>query len=179
VSDEPCVRFRAPSGDALALAPLRRLDAETGDDWDANWLATRVTAKAGAFEGAFEAVLRADELALFLDQLVALRAAVKGEAVLACSEPWVELRLVKREVPGALEARCVVRDDPAGFEGGELRFALDLGPADLDAAVVGLGEVTRAFPVIGDPGAGPGEGLGLSGDGGEAGGDEAPPGKKN
>ena len=133
--------------DHLVLRPLRRAHPESTEFWEANWLKVDVAVRAGAFHGAFEADLRADELERFAEQLAALEGDGQGAAALQSMEGWVSLRLTAGP-RGRVQAACEVRDDPAG--GTTLRFDLTSDLAQLVALRVALAELLRAFPVLGE-----------------------------
>ncbi len=133
--------------DHLALRPLRRAHPEATEFWEANWLKVDVAVRAGAFHGAFEADLRADELQGFAEQLAALEGGAQGAAALQSMEGWVSLRLTTGP-RGRVQAACEVRDDPAG--GTALRFDLGSDLAQLASLRGALAELLRAFPVLGE-----------------------------
>lgn len=137
----------SPDGDHLALTPLRRSHPEATDFWDGNWLKVDVTARGGAFRGAFEADLRADELQAFADGLAALQPDGQSRAALESMEGWVALRL-SLDGRGRLQGTCEVRDDPA--LGATLRFPLTVEPGELPAVFSTLRAILEAFPVVGD-----------------------------
>jgi len=133
--------------DHLSVEILGRVHPDATDFWDANWLKARVSVRAGAFHGAFEADLRSDELEPFAAQLEAL-GADQGVARLESSEGWVALKLANDQ-RGRLQATCEVRDDPTG--GGSLRFGVVADPAQRLDLLDALRSILEAFPVIGDP----------------------------
>ena len=59
----------APDGDHLSVRVTGRVHPDATDFWDANWLRAELSARGGAFRGAFAADLRADELQAFAGQL--------------------------------------------------------------------------------------------------------------
>jgi hypothetical protein len=135
-------------GDHLSVAVSGRVNPAASGFWEANWLKARVSVRAGAFRGAFDADLRCDELEAFAAQLRALVGAAQGTARLESAEGWVTLRL-SLDARGWLQGSCEVRDDPTG--GGALRFGLSAAPAQRRELLAALGALLEAFPVIGDP----------------------------
>jgi hypothetical protein len=132
----------------LSLRPLRRSYPNAEDFWEGNWLKVAVAVRAGAFQGAFEADLRSDELQEFLAQLQALPGAAEGRAALQSAEGWVTVRLALDQ-RGRLDGTCEVQDDPA--MGSSLRFTLGLEPALLAPMLAALAGILEAFPVVGTP----------------------------
>jgi hypothetical protein len=135
-------------GNHLSVTPVRRAHPDSTEFWDGNWLIAHVEVRAGAFQGAFEADLRADEFQDFAEKLQALQGASEGAAVFESVEGWVILRLVLDQ-RGVLEGSCEVRDDPA--LGASLRFGLTVSQVRRLDVLDELGEILRTFPVVGDP----------------------------
>lgn len=146
------VHLGAPGANRLSLRPLARSNPDTDDFWDGNWLKVEVAARAGAFEGRYEADLRTDELALFAEGLAALEGAATGAAALESAEGWVSVKLALAP-DGGLEGACELRDDPA--MGSTLRFRLAVEAGRRPALREALGAILAAFPVVGDPEAEP------------------------
>jgi hypothetical protein len=137
-----------PDGDHLSVEVVGRVHPGATDFWDGNWLTARISARAGAFHGAFVADLRADELERFAAQLRALEGAAEGKASLESAEGWVTLALAL-DARGRLVGSCELRDDPTGGAG--LRFGLVADPSQRLHLLAALGALLEAFPVIGDP----------------------------
>jgi len=138
----------ARDSDHLSVEILGRVHPDATGFWDANWLKARVSVRAGAFHGAFEADLRSDELEPFAAQLKALGGADQGVARLESCEGWVTLKLAPDQ-RGQLQATCEVRDDPTG--GGSLRFGVAADPAQRLDLLDALRSILEAYPVVGDP----------------------------
>lgn len=153
-------------GDHLSVRVTGRAHPAATGFWEANWLEARVSVRAGAFQGAFDAELRCDELEAFAEQLRALEG--PGTARLESAEGWVALRL-SLDARGRLHGSCEVRDDPTG--GATLRFGLTAEPAQRGALLAALGAILEALPVVGDPEEEGGTLLAALGDGDDAPGD--------
>jgi hypothetical protein len=82
-----------PAGDYISISVLGRLHPGADDFWDGNWVATRIEAGVGKFQGKVGASLRADELRSFREALRVLNATLDGEAVLKSMEEWLALRI--------------------------------------------------------------------------------------
>lgn len=142
------LRVGADTANHVCLRPLRRSYPATQEFWDGNWLKVDLEVRAGAFRGRFEADLRCEEFERFAEQLAALQASGRGEALLETMEGWVSLRLVADQ-RGHLEGTCEVRDDPA--LGSCLRFGLTADLTHLPPMLAALGLILVAFPVVGQP----------------------------
>jgi hypothetical protein len=138
----------ARDGDHLSVEVTGRVHPTAADFWDGNWLAARISARAGAFRGAFVADLRSDELQRFAAQLRSLEGAAEGKAALESAEGWVRLSLAL-DARGRLAGSCELRDDPTG--GASLRFGLVAEAAQRLQLLAALDALLEAFPVIGDP----------------------------
>ena len=83
-----------PHGDRVTIRVIRREYSQLDeDDWDADWVATPIAVRAGAFRADVDAAIRADRLRAFRVGLQDLYASLRGEARLE-SEDWVDLRVV-------------------------------------------------------------------------------------
>jgi hypothetical protein len=136
------------NGDHLSVEVVGRVHPAATDFWDGNWLTARISARAGAFRGAFGADLRTDELQRFAEQLRALEGATTGKVALESAEGWVTLALAL-DARGRLAGSCELRDDPTG--GATLRFGLVADPAQRLDLLAALAALLEAYPVIGDP----------------------------
>jgi hypothetical protein len=135
----------------VELSVLRRTHPTLKDFWDGNWLTCRVSIKAGAWSGSFEANLRAEEFESLRNQLEKLYGKVKGEAVFDARfeplEPWINLKLRGDGVGHIIvEGEAV---DHLGW-GNSLRFRLaELDQTFLPDVISQVKEVEAAFPVVG------------------------------
>lgn len=134
--------------DYLRVVVRRWLYPEADDYWDGNWVAAEVAARAGAFQGVFEASLRTTDFESFRRKLGALYETLSGEAVFETMERWVDVRIVG-DGRGHFEACCGLRDD-ASF-GSRLSFSLAFDQTQVPAMLENLDEIVRRFPVRARP----------------------------
>jgi hypothetical protein len=138
-----------PAGDHISIRVLGRLHPGADDFWDGNWLATRIEAVVGKFQGKVGASRRVDELRSFREALRVLNATLDGEAVLKSMEEWPTLR-INATSRGRLEVTGTVVDRLG--DGTQLIFKIDdLDQSCLPRIIDSLDEVGTFFPVIGSP----------------------------
>ena len=132
----------------VIVTPRRRAFTDATNYWDANLLYADVEIAAGAFDGAFQAEFRSDELAHFHEQLRDLYERLDGTALFDSCEGWLRIE-IRGDGKGHFRATCDAHDD-AGT-GNRLRFWLDFDQTELPAMIRGLDGVCAAFPVVGSP----------------------------
>jgi hypothetical protein len=118
---------------------------EATDYSDANWLNATVDVAAGAFRGAYDAALRAEEFARFRNQLRPLYDTLAGRATFDTMECCLGIQ-VEGDGKGHFHAKCFAVDVPA--TGNRLTFTLDFDQTELPAIVRELDAVCAAFPVV-------------------------------
>jgi len=138
----------ADRSEQLSIHVTRREFPEASDYWDGNRVYATIHIRASAFRGAYEALLRTNELASFRDQLATLHAASKGPLP---SRRWsTGSALAFRATAEAIFlAQYEARDQPG--VGNSLRFELAFDQIELPPVFAALDEVVRAFPVKGSP----------------------------
>ncbi len=142
------VAIRCEGGDFLTLTLLGRSHPGAADYWDGNWVRAAVEVKAGGFRGSVGGEFRAEELALFHDQLARLHQSLRGTAEFATMEQWLSIR-VTADGRGHMEFRCALRDQPG--IGNTLDCTLATDQTFTRSTVRDLGTAVQAFPVIGKP----------------------------
>ncbi|MES1184622.1 MAG: hypothetical protein ABUL60_12485 [Myxococcales bacterium] len=140
--------FGADRGEQLSIHVTRRESPEASDYWDGNWVCATIRIRAGAFRGEYEALLRANELASFRDQLGMLHDAINGSATFETMEHWLRVD-IQGDGRGHFLAKCEARDQPG--IGNTLRFELTFDQTELPPVLTALDEVVRAFPVKANP----------------------------
>ena len=138
----------ADRSEQLSIHVTRREFPEASDYWDGNRVYATIHIRASAFRGAYEALLRTNELASFRDQLATLHAALKGSATFETMEHWLRVG-IQGDGRGHFLAQYEARDQPG--VGNSLRFELAFDQIELPPVFAALDEVVRAFPVKGSP----------------------------
>jgi hypothetical protein len=119
---------------------------EATDYSDGNWLSASVDVAAGSFRGAYDASLRAEELARFRDQLRPLYRALAGRATFETTECCLGIQ-VEGDGKGHFHAKCFAVDVPG--TGNRLTFTLDFDQTELPYVLRELDTICDAFPVVG------------------------------
>ncbi|MDB4940857.1 MAG: hypothetical protein JWP97_391 [Labilithrix sp.] len=136
------------SNPRVSVRPSRREFHDATDCWDGNWVYATITIAAGAFGAEFEALLRAEELVRFRDELRPLHEKLVGRARFDTMEEWLSITIVG-DGKGHFDADCVALDRPG--TGNRLTFKIAFDQSDLPEILGGLDAITSAFPVIGAP----------------------------
>src|SRR5438067_1705785 len=140
------IAIRGDGGGFLKIALLGRSHPNANDYWDGNWVRAAVDVHVGGFQGSVGSDLRAEELALFLDQLSQLQKSLRGTAEFETMEQWLSIR-VTGDGRGHMDFRFVIRDQPG--IGNTLKCMLATDQTFTQATVVELAAAVRAFPVVG------------------------------
>lgn len=142
----PSIVIGSESSAYLSVEVTRRANPEADELNDYGWLHATVRARAGAFQGEYQALLRAEEFASFHEQLAPLHTVLKGTARFESLERWLEVD-VEGDGLGHFVARCLARDE-AGI-GNTLSFELTFDQTELRPLLHSLAAVREAFPVKG------------------------------
>lgn len=140
------IRFGHSENEFLLIRILQRQFPQNRDYWDGNWLVATVEVSVGAFRGEVNGYLRADEFALFSQELVELYTKLTGTARFSTMEGWLTL-LLTGDGLGHIVAECVLRDEPG--MGNKLEFALGFDQTYIPNILNGLTQVSQTFPIVG------------------------------
>ncbi len=144
----PVIVIGSEATEHVAIAVTRREFPDAADTWDGNWVFATVGLRAGAFHGEYEALLRTDEFAQLRTGLARLHAELKGTAVFASMEHWLQMT-IEGDGRGHFVARCEASDQPG--TGNTLHFELHFDQTELPPLLAALDGVLAAFPVRGNP----------------------------
>ena len=140
------VEVRGNEGDLIAITVLNREWQDCDDEWDGNWLNSKVELRLGGFRGKFSASLRSEELKSFLVALEVLSAELQGVAEFKTMEQQLSLKL---EIDScgrlAVSGRA---EDRAGI-GNRLTFEFESDQSYLPGVIESLRAVIDRFPVRG------------------------------
>ncbi|NUR56389.1 MAG: hypothetical protein HOQ29_18255 [Acidobacteria bacterium] len=139
----------ADAGHVL-IRPVGRRHPGLFDHQDANWIECDVGVAAGAFRGALQVDVRADDLSAFLDDVAALEDGTNGAANFTPAEGSLALA-VARDAAGRLRVTGDAVDTADADN--RLRFAFDIDEPSLRETRASLERVLAAYPVVGTTGA--------------------------
>ena len=134
----------------VVMRPVGRRHPGLFDHQDANWIECDVDVAAGAFRGALQVDVRADDLSAFLDEVAALDGGADGAASFTPAEGSLMLA-VTRDAAGRLRVTGDAVDSADADN--RLRFAFDIDEASLADTRASLERVLAAYPVGGTNGA--------------------------
>ena len=141
------VRIGGEEHDFVAIEVLGREDHDTDDFWDSNWLTSRVEVSAGPFKGLVQLNLRADEFAVFLQDVQELNSTLEGDVELRTLEGGLTLRLWIHE-RGDMWVDGDIFD--GWDDGNRLRFHFNLDQSYLPPVISQLQSLLAIYPVIGE-----------------------------
>lgn len=142
----PSIVIGAAAGDHVAITVRQREHRDATDLWDRGWLRATVQVGAGAFEGAYDALVRVEELARLRTSLAQLHTELTGKARFEAMEDWLRMDL-EGDGRGHFVAMCEARAQPG--TGSTLRFELHLDQSELPPVLASLDAVLAAFPLEG------------------------------
>ncbi len=122
----------------------------TGRDyWDADWIQSGVTVRAGAWQGRYRAFLSRAGFVSFRKQVQELYSSLSGEAIFTTVEDWIEVRL-RGNGRGEITVEGTAWDRPG--IGNRLEFHLpDIDQTFLPPLLTQLDAIIEHYPVIGQP----------------------------
>lgn len=142
----PSIVIGAAAGDHVAITVRQHEHREATDSWERGWLRATVRIVAGAFHGAYDALLRVEEIARLRTSLAQLHAELTGKARFETMEDWLRMDL-EGDGRGHFVATCEAREQPG--TGCMLRFELRLDQTELLPVLASLDAVLAAFPLEG------------------------------
>jgi hypothetical protein len=143
------IRIGSEGADFFRLSIRERQFPEAADYWNANFLVSDLEISAGAFRGAFGAVIRNEDLERFLRQLRLLYERASGGASLEVSD-WLSLDILA-EGHSQMKVWCQVDDGHNNLEG---RWAFER--AGLLTIIEQIETVCSVYPVVAHTDAEPG-----------------------
>ena len=137
----------ADSGDIVRLEPINLPNPNAELDWDRNYLRTKVTVKAGPFNGQFISEFMTTDFEMFKRDLLKLENDFNGSVTFEPVEQQLVLK-IKGDGLGHFEVDCIATPEP--HLGQSLEFSLTFDQTQIKEYVRQLHKITKAFPVDGD-----------------------------
>ena len=131
----------------IRVEPFKVTTYDSAIDWDLNWIKTRITIKAGVFNGQYIADFMTTDFELLKRDLKRLYKDLHGEAKFEPLEGQLILHLLADGL-GHFEVTCIAQDQP-GF-GARISFKLHIDQSDLPGLIDEIDKITKAFPMVGD-----------------------------
>lgn len=131
------------SGDFLRINILGLAHPDAKDDWDRKWVKSKVSLKAGGFNGQFACDLMTSDFEQFKEQLSGLYEKLDGIAIFDTIEDQIKIK-IKGDGIGHFMAACVVMDSPG--TGNSLEFELEFDQTYIPEMINKLENITRTFP---------------------------------
>jgi len=135
-------------GNILQVQPEILMFPDSEDDWDRNWISTKISIKAGSFIGDYNAEFMTIDFEIFKRELMKLYNDLNGNATLKCLEGYLTIK-IKGDGIGHFEANCIAIDNP-GINENKLEFSVSFDQTQIPELVAQLNAITREFPLIGE-----------------------------
>ena len=132
--------------DIIKIEPLQWTHPTADNDWDRNWIWSRVTVKAGAFRGQFSCNLFSSDFELFKRSLKKAYDNLKETATFKTMEEQIEINCVGDGL-GHFSVDCKAMDE-AGT-GNELRLTMSFDQTTIPDLVRQLDNITKVFSIRG------------------------------
>lgn len=130
----------------ITIADLHRPDPVGGEDeWDLDWMTSRIELRVRKIRGSVDANLRAEDFVRFRDALRPLYASLVGSAKLLTMEHNIEL-VVTGDGRGHFRVECLVRDGSMCEI--RMQFPLEIDQTELGAVLRQLDVICESFPVL-------------------------------
>ena len=117
---------------------------EAEDDLDGNWLSADVIVSAGAWQGRYQANVRAEELLELKNELARLYDKLEYSFEFQTMEDWIALRFAGAKM-GQITVEGTACDCPG--TGNTLAFSFEIDQSYLPGIIEDLQRITDKFPV--------------------------------
>lgn len=132
----------------VKIEPLELSYYDADNDWDANWIKSKVSVKAGNFHGDYTADFRTHDFVSFKKHLEVLYDNLSGAAEFYDIEGYLELKIYGDGI-GHFEVQVDACDNP-GHEARHLTFTMHFDQTYIKGFVNDLNAITQEFPIIGN-----------------------------
>ena len=139
------VQIGNAESECLTLEFHGRLNPDSLDFWDGNWVRCKILVRVPAFEGTLDGSVRIDEIARFRNQVVDLYRMLNGVAAFETLEKWFWIRMIGDE-RGHVRLTGHMSDDPV--DGNILSFRLILDQTFLPSLMKQLQLVLDLYPAF-------------------------------
>jgi hypothetical protein len=136
------------TGDFIRIIPVEYNNYNSEDEWDKNWIKTRIEVKAGVFNGKYMADLMTVDFESFRKVFNYIYDNLAGEGTFADTEGYIEIH-IKGDGIGHFEAYCKACDNP-GYMERTLEFYLNFDQTQIMPMLRQLNTITAQFPAVGN-----------------------------
>jgi hypothetical protein len=132
--------------DIIKIEPLHWTHPNSDNDWDKNWIRSKITVKGGAFRGQFGCDLMTTDFELFKRELKKTYDFLKGKAEFKTLEEQIQIK-IEGDGLGHFTVDCEVMDD-AGT-GNKLNISMAFDQTQIPDLVRHLDKIIKQFPIQG------------------------------
>jgi hypothetical protein len=133
------------AGEMVKLQPIE-LVSESDNDWDRNWIRTKITLKSGGFSGQYEADIMTIDFEKFKQDLRLIYDNLNGSLVFEDLEDAIQLK-IQGDGIGHFETKVTGRD---GNYDRSLTFKMSFDQTQIKMLINQLDEITKRFPIQGN-----------------------------
>jgi hypothetical protein len=130
----------------LAIEPLKYAFPNSETDYSRNLISTKITIKAGKFEGEYIGEIETGDFENFKERLSALNKDLNGFAHFDSLEPYLTIK-VQGNGLGHFKCDCSAIHNP-GFEQTELTFVVQFEQTQIKALINTLDEILQEYPIV-------------------------------
>jgi hypothetical protein len=134
-------------GDLIRVETYQAITHDSAIDWDLNWIKTRITIRAGVFNGQYIADFLTTDFELLKRDLKKLYKDLNGAAKFEPREGQLKLNFLADGL-GHFEIKCIAQEE-ISF-GARISFELHIDQTELPRLIYELDKITKAFPILGD-----------------------------
>jgi hypothetical protein len=130
----------------IKIEPLLWTYPDSDNDWDRNWISSRITIKGGTFEGKFSCDLLSSDFELFKRDLNKVYDNLNEIATFKTIEGQIEIKCIGDGL-GHFAVKCKAMDEPG--TGNELNISISFDQTFIPELVRQLNKIIKAFPIQG------------------------------
>lgn len=132
----------------LRIEPLGLINYNSENDWDRNWVKSKVYTKSGAFEGSYEADIMTTDYERLKQELKKSYNNLKHSFLFSDLERAIDLKIIGDGL-GHFSVTAVATDNP-GIYSTTLEFEMQYDQTFIPDMINKLDSITKKFPIKGD-----------------------------
>ncbi|RKO68399.1 hypothetical protein D7322_27360 [Sphingobacterium puteale] len=133
-------------GQSISIKVIGLLVIDATSNWDKNWLRTKISVRAGAFSGIYDADLTTFDIENFEQDLNSLYENLNSEIEFKDLEGYLYMK-IKGNGQGNINAEISCSDD-TGINAATLNFELNFDQTYIKPVIQKLKNITNKYPVV-------------------------------
>jgi hypothetical protein len=135
------------NNDFLRIEPLKQMYPNSETDWDRNIILSKITIKAGGFQGEYNASLMIADFENLRKELSKLYDNLDGYTDFYCIDEYISL-YIKGDGIGHFSINCTAIDEP-GVNQNELKFNLYFDQTQISDLLTQLDLILKEYTILG------------------------------